>query len=99
MTMSFRRAGVGLLAAVALALPVAGFAAPSADAASYRYKNCAALQKVYKHGVGKSSARDKVRGSTKPVITFKKSTKIYNAVIKQNKRLDADKDGVACEKR
>ena len=33
------------------------------------------------------------------MTTFKKSTKIYKAAIKQNKGLDRDKDGVACEKR
>ncbi|HLT60012.1 MAG TPA: excalibur calcium-binding domain-containing protein, partial [Microlunatus sp.] len=59
-------------------------------------KNCAALNKVYKHGVGKNKkVRDKVRGKTKPVTTFKVNGKVY----KLNKKLDRDKDGVACEKR
>jgi len=33
------------------------------------------------------------------VTTFKRSTRLYNIAIEWNKRLDADKDGVACEKR
>ena len=59
------------------------------------YKNCTALQKKYPHGVGKKGAKDKVRGSTKPVKTFAVNTKVYN----QNKKSDRDKDGVACEKK
>lgn len=60
-----------------------------------KYKNCKALNKKYKHGVGKTSARDKVRGKSKPVRNFKKS----NALYKANKHLDRDRDGVACERR
>jgi hypothetical protein len=59
------------------------------------FKNCTELNKTYKHGVGKSGAKDKVRGSTKPVTTFKVSTKVYN----ENKKSDRDGDGVACEKK
>ena len=57
------------------------------------YKNCTALNKVYKHGVAKKGARDRTSGT--PVTTFKVSTKLYNA----NKKSDRDKDGVACEKK
>lgn len=63
------------------------------------YKNCTALNKKYKHGVGKSGAKDKVRGKSKPVKNSKKSTKIYNEAMKHNRDLDRDRDGVACEKR
>lgn len=70
----------------------------SADAAMPKqFKNCTALQKVYPHGVGKNKARDRTSGT--PVTTFKRSTAIYNKAMSHNKRLDADKDGVACEKR
>jgi len=99
MTSQFRRATVGALTALALALPMAGALSTPAEAVSYHYKNCTALHKHFKHGVGKSGANDKVRGKTKPVTNFKKSTKIYKAAIKYNRRLDADHDGVACEKR
>lgn len=64
-----------------------------AEAKAKTYKNCTALNKVYKHGVGKPGAKDKTSG--KRVTNFKKSTSLYNA----NKKSDRDKDGIACEKR
>ena len=57
------------------------------------YKNCTALNQVYPHGVGRSGARDEVRGSTDPVTDFVRDTKTY----KLNTKSDRDKDGVACE--
>ncbi|BCY08353.1 excalibur calcium-binding domain-containing protein [Actinoplanes sp. L3-i22] len=66
-----------------------------AQAAAKTYKNCTALNKVYKHGVGKKGAKDKVRGTTKKVTNFKVSNALYQA----NKKSDRDKDGIACEKR
>ncbi|MGC4153533.1 MAG: excalibur calcium-binding domain-containing protein [Propionicimonas sp.] len=60
-----------------------------------KYKNCAALNKKYRHGVGKTTAKDKVSGRSKPVKNFKK----HNALYRANKHLDRDRDGVACEKR
>ncbi|MEV6343022.1 excalibur calcium-binding domain-containing protein [Actinoplanes sp. NPDC051851] len=80
-----------------VALVVGGLVAVAgpADAAVKTFKNCTALNKTYKHGVGKKGAKDKVRGSTKPVTNFHVNTKLYNA----NKKMDRDKDGVACEKR
>ena len=66
-----------------------------AEAAAKKYKNCTALNKKYKHGVAKKGAKDKVRGKTKPVTSFK----VNNALYKANKKLDRDSDGVACEKR
>ncbi len=92
-----------------LATPAAGAAAPSANLASaavavpqkatakYKFKNCTALNKTYKHGVGKSGAKDKTSG--KRVTNFKKSTSLYKKVIGYKKGLDRDKDGIACEKR
>ncbi|HEY6797499.1 MAG TPA: excalibur calcium-binding domain-containing protein [Kineosporiaceae bacterium] len=58
------------------------------------FTNCTAMHTTYPHGVGRKGARDKVRGRTKPVTTFYVNTTVYNA----NTRLDADHDGVACEK-
>ena len=69
----------------------------SAKAKAYKFKNCTALHKVYKHGLGKSNAKDHVKGKTKPVTNFKHDTTLYNKAIAYNKRLDADKDGIACE--
>lgn len=89
--MKFR---VMIACALAAALPISITAAP-AEAAYKTYKNCTALNKVYKHGVGKPGAHDKVSGRTKPVTNFKRSAGLYKA----NKKSDRDKDGIACEKR
>ena len=70
---------------------------PMAKAPKYKFKNCTALNKVYKLGVGKNNAKDKTSG--KRVTNFKHSTALYKKVIGYNKRLDRDKDGIACEKR
>jgi hypothetical protein len=85
----------GLLAAALVAGGVVAAASPADAAAAKTYKNCTALNKTFKHGVARKGAKDKVRGSTKPVTNFTVNTKVYNA----NKKLDRDKDGVACEKR
>ncbi len=53
------------------------------------------MQKVYKHGVGKPKAKDKVAGRSKPVTTFTKNAKVYML----NRHLDRDRDGIACERR
>ncbi|MFJ8689145.1 excalibur calcium-binding domain-containing protein [Micromonospora wenchangensis] len=66
-----------------------------AEAGATKYKNCTALNKKYKHGVGRKGAKDKVRGSTKPVTNFT----VSDAVYAKNTHLDRDKDKVACEKR
>jgi hypothetical protein len=60
------------------------------------WKNCTNVHKKYPHGVGKLHARDRTSGT--PVTTFKRSTRLYNLAMNY-KRLDADKDGIACEKR
>jgi len=46
--------------------------------------------------VGKLRAHDRTTGT--PVTNFKRSTRLYNFAISHNRRLDADRDGVACEK-
>lgn len=58
------------------------------------YKNCTALNKVYKHGVGRLHARDHV-SSGKPVTNFTRNNALYQA----NKGKDRDGDKVACEKK
>jgi hypothetical protein len=74
---------------------VAGPAAAAQAAPVKEFKNCTQVHKYYPHGVGKTHAKDKVRGSTAPVRNFKKSTKLY----KLNMKSDRDNDGVACESR
>ena len=83
---------VGVATTAVLAVPTALAASP-ADAAAPTFKNCTALNKVYKHGVGLPNAKDKTSGT--PVTNFKHSKSLYVA----NKKSDRDKDGIACEKR
>lgn len=88
----FRRTTiVASSAALGFGLMLVGTA--PAQASNKTYKNCTAMHKDYKHGVGKPGAKDKTSG--KPVTNFKKSKKIYD----KNKKSDRDKDGIACEKR
>jgi hypothetical protein len=91
-----RRAGTAA-SAVALAL---GAAFPAADAANAfvpaQWKNCTAVHKRYPHGVGRVFARDKTSGT--PVTNFRRSNLLYRTSMRWNSRLDADKDGIACEK-
>jgi len=64
-----------------------------ADASARTFKNCTAMHKTYKHGVGKSGAHDHTSGT--PVTNFKRSNALYRA----NKKSDRDHDGIACETR
>ncbi len=59
-----------------------------------RYGNCAALNAVYPHGVGRPGARDHTVSGSNPVLNFIVSAAVYT----QNTRLDRDKDGIACER-
>lgn len=84
------------LGAVVLALLAAP--APAAlGSASAWWTNCTQLHKKYKHGLGKLHARDHTKSGTNPVTNFYRSTRLYNIAIGYNSRLDADKDGIACE--
>jgi len=77
--------GTGAIAgATALASPV------KIDAEVYA--NCAALNAVYPHGVGRPGAVDHTSG--RPVTGFAPLSAIYAA----NPDLDRDKDGIACER-
>src|SRR5262249_12317054 len=81
--------------AVGLAAPAAS--AVGATASMSSYTNCTALHKKYPHGLGKTHARDRVRGSTRPVTNFYRSTRLYKIAMSYNSDLDRDRDGVACE--
>ena len=89
------------------------FSTNTADAATTKvkattYKTCKELNKVYKYGVtSKTGTKNKVVSK----VTDKKTKKVttvtkYNAskatvdaaVYKLNNKLDADKDGIVCEK-
>jgi hypothetical protein len=60
-----------------------------------RYKNCTNLNRVWPHGLGRVGARDHTSGT--PVTNFKRSTRLYKLAMLYNRRLDGDKDGIACE--
>jgi Excalibur calcium-binding domain len=70
--------------------------AVAARAVSAPWKNCTQVNKRYPHGVGKVRARDKTSGT--PVTNFKHSNVLYLTAMRNNKGLDRDKDGIACEK-
>jgi hypothetical protein len=96
--MGMGRVAVSLAAVAAVTFTGFGGVATNAEAAAkYKFANCAALNKVYPHGVGKATAKDKTSG--KRVTTFKKDTKLYKKIIANRSGLDRDKDGIACEKR
>lgn len=90
-----RLSAVVVTVAVLLATP-AGVALASVSAAPPLYKNCTNLNKKYPHGLGKLGARDHTSGT--PVRNFKRSTRLYKLAMSYNRRLDGDKDGIACEK-
>ena len=61
------------------------------------HDNCTNLNRTWPHGVGRQGARD--RSSGVPVTTFYRNTAAYRAAEGHNGTLDADNDGIACEKR
>nr|WP_274856856.1 excalibur calcium-binding domain-containing protein [Bacillus methanolicus] len=62
------------------------------EAAAKKFKNCTELNKSYKGGVARSSSAKNKGGKTKykPYV----SKELYDA----NKKLDRDKDYIACER-
>lgn len=78
-------------------LAIAGLVAFAGNAAAVAppWKNCAQVNKKYPHGVGKVGARDTTTGVR--VTTFKRSNKLYALAMQNNRGLDRDKDGIACE--
>jgi Excalibur calcium-binding domain len=83
----------GSTTAIQAAGPTMNSATESGATASPKsYKKCKALNGVYPHGVGRRGGKDKTAG--KPVTNFTANNKVYSL----NRRLDRDKDGIACEK-
>lgn len=95
-----KRAVLSIILAASLLLAPVGIVltepVPPASAGAKSFTNCTALHKVYKGGVAKKGVKgNKVKGKLKRFgVTPKFSTALYNA----NKRLDRDKDGIACER-
>jgi hypothetical protein len=95
---------VSAAAAVLLAAPASATTGRPTGGATFElaprlYRNCTNYNNVYRHGVGRRFARDKVRAGATPVTTFRRSTLLYNRAMRYNRGLDRDKDGIACEKR
>jgi Excalibur calcium-binding domain len=67
------------------------------SATPYLWQKCSHVHTKYRHGVGKRYAHDHTKSGTDPVTNFYRSTRLYNTAMRWNKRLDADKDGIACE--
>jgi hypothetical protein len=85
------------LAAIACSgFVVAALASAATAAMPQAYKNCTTLNRPYPHGIGKDAARDHTAGE--PVATFKRSNTLYRIAMQDNRGLDRDKDGIACEK-
>ena len=80
--------------AAATALTLAG---PASAHTTGLHDNCTNLNKTWPHGVGLANARDRTSGT--PVTNFYRNTKAYRAAEGHNGTLDADNDGIACEKR
>ena len=91
------RISLAVATAAAVVVPVAGASPAEAAGATGIYQNCTALHTKWKHGVGRKGAHDHTSGT--PVTNFFHSTKAYKNAMRRNSRLDADKDGIACEAR
>ena len=86
---------------VILALAVAAVAVP-ANAAQHTTTvvtattvTCKTVNAKYRHGVGRPGAHDKTKSKKGPVTNFTRNKTVYL----KYKRLDRDRDGIACEKR
>jgi hypothetical protein len=82
-----------ILSAVSAAAAVGAATADAAVAPAW--KNCTRVNKTYPHGVGEVGARDHTSGTA--VTNFKRSNALYRRAMNNNRGLDRDKDGIACE--
>jgi hypothetical protein len=77
-----------LIIALAALAATAAIAAP-ADAGVRHFPDCTAMHKVYPHGIAKSRASARAHG---------REAKVSASLYKANKKMDRDRDGVACER-
>ena len=67
--------------------------------ASEIFADCKAVNKVYKYGVGLEGAQNMVKDRKTGILNPRASKHYVNkAVYDANKKMDRDKDGIACEK-
>ena len=85
------------IAVTTLAATTLTLAGPASGSTTGHHDNCTNLNKKWPHGVGLAKARDRTSGT--PVTNFYRNTKEYRAADSHNGTLDADNDGIACEKR
>ena len=83
--------------AAALATATLVLTGPASAHTTGLHDNCTNLNKTWPHGVGLAKAKDRTSGT--PVTTFYRNTAAYRAAEGHNGTLDADNDGIACEKR
>jgi len=81
-----------ILAVVAVS---AATLAVSTQAVSPPWKSCTQVHTRYPHGVGRVGAHDHTSGV--PVTNFKRSNRLYRLAVRNNRGLDRDRDGIACE--
>jgi len=85
-----KRVRLGVAALVVVSAATLGVA--PAGAAARVFANCTAMHKVYPGGVARPGGHQKP-GQPK----LKKQPKVSLALYNANKKLDRDKDGIACE--
>jgi len=72
---------------------------PASAVDKVKYKNCTQLSKVYPGGVAKTGGSNMTKSKGKLVpAKSKKIALVDDELYNLNNKLDADKDGVACEK-
>jgi len=91
-----------LLVVAALAVAaVAGPAVPAqASPAAQRFTSCAAVHRAYSGGIAKQGVRSNTVHSHGRVQhrALKGRVKVSTALYAANRRLDRDRDGIACER-
>ena len=83
-------------AAATLTAAIVVLGGPATAHTTGLHDNCTNLNKTWPHGVGLASARD--HSSSRPVTSFYRNSTAYRAAEGHNGTLDADNDGIACEK-
>ncbi|MER1999365.1 MAG: excalibur calcium-binding domain-containing protein [Lysinibacillus sp.] len=86
--------------AVGLSFSIVSVPQPVEASKQVKYKNCKALNAVYKNGVSKAKGtKNKVVNQKTKKATYKNSSAYASpSLYKLNIHLDNDKDGIACEK-
>lgn len=87
---------IASVAVATLTTCIVTIAGPATAHTTGLHDNCTNLNKTWPHGVGLATARD--HSSSRPVTSFYRNSTAYRAAEGHNGTLDADNDGIACEK-